>query len=350
MSNADAAPSPGPDDQPAAGGGAAGNADPVPPRDRVESHDSAEAHEPAAGVDAGQGHTAERDGATRSVLTEDHTGYDPDGGLHWDAGSGWDADAAWQADSRWDGAAGEVDSAAPDYPEEGGYPEETDFEWVEPHQAGTEQPPIEMGLFGGDGEPESRPRRHIGRYVALAGAALVIGAGVVTGPSLWRVYSARHTSLTLPATVAGLSRDTAGDSQDTADYLRDAVSSSTSLSHPLGAVYDVDGNTAQSVLVFGGTGAIFRPDHTLGTVLDLLDDSSDAIKDLHTVPAGPLGGTMKCGISVGSGNGAEDPLDPDMPICGWADHGSSVAGIFPGRTVAQAADLMLQFRAAIEKR
>jgi hypothetical protein len=210
------------------------------------------------------------------------------------------------------------------------------------------------GWIGGDGTGESGDgpapgrgaRRHIGRYVAAVAIVAVVVTGAPTGPTLWQVFRARHTTLNLPAEVAGLARDTGSDSQDTADYLRDAVDTGTSLSDPLAAVYDAGGDKTHSVLLFGGTGTIFRPGHTLTTVLAFLDDSADAVSGLHDVPAGPLGGVMKCGISVGS----DDPADADMPICGWADHGSVVAALFPGRTAAQAEELMRQFRAAIEHR
>jgi hypothetical protein len=229
-----------------------------------------------------------------------------------------------------------VDAGPDSEPDDGG------FTWVDPE--GTRTGPPAEGLVLLSDEP-ARARRHVGRYVALAAAALVAGAAIVTGPTLWRVYSARHTTLTLPSQVAGLSRDSAGDSQQTAEYLRDAVGTGTSLGHPFGAVYDLGGDTAHSVLVFGGTGSIFRPARTLTGVLALLGDSSDAIRDLHEVAPGALGGMMKCGISPGSG----DIQDQDMPICGWADHGSAAAALFPGRTEDQAADLMRQFRTAMEK-
>ncbi len=201
-------------------------------------------------------------------------------------------------------------------------------------------------LLDGDVPAARPPRRHLGRYLVAIAVALVLGAAIVIGPPVWRVYSARHTTLTLPAEIGNLTRDTGADSQDTADYLRDAVGSDTSLSHPIAAVYDANGDKAHSVLLFGGTGSIFRTGPALTTVFGLLDDSSDAITGLHSVPPGPRGGMMKCGTSVGSDN--VGGTDPDMPICGWADHGSVVAALFPGRSVDQAADLMRQFRTAIE--
>jgi len=220
-----------------------------------------------------------------------------------------------------------------------------DLDGPDPEAAG-------IGLVDGDFDDpppaRRRSRRHIGRYALVAAGLVVLVAAVLTGPTLWHVYAARNTTLELPEQVVGLSRDTSEGSQETADYLRDAIGTSTSLSDPVGAVYDLDGDKTHSVLIFGGTGAVYRPAHTLSSVFGLLDDSADGISGLHDVPPGPLGGVLKCGISVGTDDGSG--ADPDIPICGWADHGSVVAALFPGRTADEAADMMHQIRDAIENR
>ncbi|HWB38019.1 MAG TPA: hypothetical protein VHA75_18535, partial [Rugosimonospora sp.] len=188
-----------------------------------------------------------------------------------------------------------LDSEPPDHEPFGSAGAGSEFFGPEPFGRPFEVEPIDGDPFDGepydddllDGEPlehrpAARPRRHVGRYVLAAALALVVGAGIVVGPTMWRVYSARHTRLTLPDTVAGLSRDTSPDSEDTATYLRDAVGSSTSLSNPLAAVYDAGGDKTHSVLLFGGTGAIFRPESTLSTVFGLVNDSGDAIQGLRS--------------------------------------------------------------------
>ena len=238
-----------------------------------------------------------------------------------------------------------VDAASPPEPDHGQLPIVLGAVDLDPAEPLFTQLNDELPLPDEQAPPGRR--RHIVRYAALVAAAGVVATAVVVGPTLWHVYGARHTTLTLPPDIAGLSRDTGSGSQDTADYLRDAVHTGTSLARPLGAVYDVAGDQTHSVLLFGGSGAVYRPEHTLGTVLGLLDDSSGGITGLHTVAAGPLGGTMKCGTSMGA---SDDPTDADIPICGWADYGSVAAALFPGRTADQAAELMRQFRAAIEHR
>ena len=49
-------------------------------------------------------------------------------------------------------------------------------------------------------------------------------------------------------------------------------------------------------------------------------------------PPGDLGGVMKCGTTSGDGG--------DIAVCGWADHGSVVMAMFPGRSVDDAGGLL----------
>ena len=74
----------------------------------------------------------------------------------------------------------------------------------------------------------------------------------------------------------------------------------------------------------------------------VVSDAQGAVTGLHQVPAGPLGGTMKCGTTKADG--------ADMPVCGWADHGSLALAIFPGRSVDDSAKLFVDIRSAAQAR
>jgi hypothetical protein len=108
------------------------------------------------------------------------------------------------------------------------------------------------------------------------------------------------------------------------------------------AVYDDPAATDHSVLFFGGTASIVNPEQSLDKTLSLVNDQGDAIDGLHAVDAGALGGVFKCGTTTGDAG--------TMAVCGWADNGSLGAALFPGRTVDQAANLMLTMRTGIEHR
>jgi hypothetical protein len=190
--------------------------------------------------------------------------------------------------------------------------------------------------------PDPVGRRRRLRWYLLGGAAtVVLVLGVVLGPTAWVLLTHRDANLTTPDRLAGLTLDHSADGQATADYLRSAVAASVSLDTTIGAVYDDPDDRQRSVMFFGGTGMLLAPDKDLSDVFKLLDDQGGGMNDVHSVPAGKLGGEMKCGISTGDGG--------DMTVCGWADHGSLALALFPGRTPADAAALMLQMRDGIQR-
>ena len=71
-------------------------------------------------------------------------------------------------------------------------------------------------------------------------------------------------------------------------------------------------------------------------------DETGRVAGLHEVPAGKLGGVMKCGTTSGDGG--------DFAICGWADHGSAAMAMFPSRSVDDAAGLFRQIREGVQTR
>ena len=52
---------------------------------------------------------------------------------------------------------------------------------------------------------------------------------------------------------------------------------------------------------------------------------------------------MKCGATPGDGAA-------DIPVCGWADHGSVAIGLFPGRVADDAGSLLRDMRDAMQTR
>jgi hypothetical protein len=169
--------------------------------------------------------------------------------------------------------------------------------------------------------------------VALTGAAVV-------GMTGWQIATQKDATLVAPPQVAGLRLDQSENGKSTADYLQTALSAEVDLDHAVGAAYlDVGG---RNVLFFGGTALIWSPENDLDSAFNLISDDQGAVTDLHDVPAGRLGGTMRCGKT------ATD--DGDMTVCGWADHGSLALGMFPKRTEADSAELLRQIRAGAQTR
>ncbi|GGL19709.1 hypothetical protein GCM10012284_62880 [Mangrovihabitans endophyticus] len=210
--------------------------------------------------------------------------------------------------------------------------------------------PIEVGTepFSIDGEhaddrDESTPRSTRTRAIVVSCllAAAVAGAATL-GVTVWRVTGEKNTTLSAPDSVAGLRKNDTQQGRDTADYLRTALAAEVDLDSVVAAVYTDPAQADSSVLFFGGTALIWTPESDLDTAFSLVSDEQGAVNNVHTVAAGPLHGTMKCGVTASDGS--------TMPVCGWADHGSLALAMFPNRSVDDAAELLREIRSAAQTR
>ncbi|MEH1102858.1 hypothetical protein [Micromonospora sp. CPCC 205561] len=198
-----------------------------------------------------------------------------------------------------------------------------------------------------DPDPDHAPRRRgtwsrRGR-MAWAAAALVGLAGVaVLGGAGWRVAQQKDADLATPDRVAGLVRDDSERARSTSDYLRSGFAADIELESSFGTVYRDPADDKRSVLVFGGTTLLWQPERDLDSLFGLLTDETGRVTGLREVPAGRLGGVMKCGTTSGDGG--------DFAVCGWADHGSVVMAMFPGRAVGEAGGLFRAMRQEMQTR
>ncbi|MGS2617526.1 hypothetical protein ACVCAH_23835 [Micromonospora sp. LZ34] len=186
--------------------------------------------------------------------------------------------------------------------------------------------------------PRSRRRRVLLAALLVAGLA---GAGAL-GTAGWRVAQQKDTDLASPDRVAGLTRDDSERARSTADYLRSGFAADIELDRSFGTVYRDPADERRSVLIFGGTTLLWQPERDLDSLFGLMADETGRVTGLREVPAGRLGGVMKCGSTSGEGG--------DFAICGWADHGSVVMAMFPGRPVDEAGELLRKIREGVQTR
>jgi hypothetical protein len=196
-------------------------------------------------------------------------------------------------------------------------------------------------------ETRSRPDGRRGlprpRNLVLIGAAVaVLVLGAVSAPIAWEMWNEKEVHIATPPSVAGLVLDDSQGAHDTIDYLRTAVETGVSLKTSTGAVYADESGESRSVLFVGGTGAVGSPDEVLTKTFGLITDNAGGVESVHEVPAGPLGGTMRCGTTRTDGG--------SMAVCGWADHGSLGIAMFPNRPVEQSAELLRTMRKALQDR
>ena len=203
----------------------------------------------------------------------------------------------------------------------------------EPAQIDLDVPPVEYA-----DEPARGGRT---RAILLIALLVAVTAGVlVAAVTGWGIWAEKDSTLVAPAEVAGLRLDDSEDGRANADYLRTALAADVDLDQTVGAVYA--DSARRPVLFFGGTALIWSPDRDLDAALELISDGQGAVTGVHDVPPGRLGGTMRCGTTKTD--------DGDMPVCGWADHGSLALAMFPGRSESEAATLMREIRATAQTR
>lgn len=203
--------------------------------------------------------------------------------------------------------------------------------------------PIELSRRDPASDP-GRPAPASRRRRTVLGVALAVGLAGATALGLagWRVAQEKDTRLATPDRVAGLTRDDSERARSTADYLRSGFAADIELDRSFGTVYRDPADESRAVLLFGGTTLLWQPERDLDSLFGLMADETGRVAGLREVPAGRLGGVMKCGTTSGEGG--------DFAICGWADHGSVAMAMFPSRSVDEAAGLFRTIREGVQTR
>jgi hypothetical protein len=209
------------------------------------------------------------------------------------------------------------------------------------------EPQLDFGETAQPGEPPEpgtpAPRRRTLLLAAAAvAAAAALGVAAIYGPTAWQIMREKDVTLSTPDQAAGLTLDNSDQARGTADYLRTALAADLGLDNPIGAVYADGAASSRSVIIVGGTAVLRSPAKDLDRAFQLLADSTSRVEGVHDVPAGNLGGVVRCGATSG-GEGS-------MTVCGWADHGSLAIAMFPGRPVDDSAGLFITLRSAIQHR
>jgi hypothetical protein len=188
-----------------------------------------------------------------------------------------------------------------------------------------------------------RQAKWIRRSILGGLGVVVVVLGVFVGPTTLAVIEERNPTLKTPDELVGFVRADGDGAKDTAEYIRDAVASSAGLTKSLGAVYKDPTSTDKSLMFVGGTATFWRPGDSLTEAFGIITDDSGGVKGVHDVPAGDLGGVMRCGTTPTDNN-------EELPVCGWADHGSIGVALFLGHTLSDAEAMIKQIRPAVEHR
>jgi hypothetical protein len=208
----------------------------------------------------------------------------------------------------------------------------------------TDQEPIEQPeAEPADDARRARQAKWIRRSVLGGLGVVIVVLGVLVGPTTLAVIEERNPALKTPDELVGLTRDDGDSAKETADYIRDAVASSAGLTKSVGAVYKDPKSTDKSVMFVGGTATFWRPGDALSGAFGIITDDSGGVKGIHDIPAGALGGVMRCGTTPTDDN-------QQMPVCGWADHGSIGVALFLGSSLADAEAAIKEIRPKVQSR
>ncbi|MFF5234244.1 hypothetical protein [Dactylosporangium sp. NPDC000521] len=198
-------------------------------------------------------------------------------------------------------------------------------------------------------EPDDEPRSSVNvKKVAivcgaLAGVAL-LGSAVVYGPTVWRVTQQSDTKVSAPPQVGSYTLFSTDEAAQASEYVRDAIVTEVSLDDSLGAIYREPSGPSETrtVILVAGTGRIWKPERSLEGAFKAVAGADTAIRGVHDVDAGDLGGVARCGEI--------DDKDGVIAVCGWADNGSLGVVVLPGSKVADAEKALSELRPGVEKR
>jgi hypothetical protein len=239
----------------------------------------------------------------------------------WPAPDGWPQTAAWPQASAWP-------QTAP--PRQRGGQSRRAHPRAEPARRPQPPPP-----------PPPRPRRRRRVWPWVFFFFVVLPLACCGGLIAWaQPYVDQYpASIAAETEVPGLSRITDTARRRAVDQILGQVESEQ-LDETSTALLYTD-QRQRAVTVLATTRFVADPAGDLaGTFARLAEPLK--LTGARDVPAGPLGGHQRCAAGSFSGRNAA--------VCGWADHGSLVVGVFPGRSVDDGAQLLQTIRATVLKR
>jgi hypothetical protein len=203
--------------------------------------------------------------------------------------------------------------------------------------------PPPPGTFPPPGLGQPPKKGGTGRILGIVGGSLVAvlvlcaGAGYLFGGR--DILRERNATVSTPDNVAGLEKINSPQSQAAVDNLSSELKKEVALDKAVAAFYQDPKDPRKVVMLLGGTKLILRPEKELEGAFNGFDDEGGNLQDVTNVDAGELGGTARCGVAEIEGT--------PVSLCGWADHGSLVLGIFLQRPATESATLLRQIRSEV---
>jgi hypothetical protein len=230
-------------------------------------------------------------------------------------------------------------------PGEAGYPGQAAPQWGQGQPADPQWgQPGEAGWSAGAGAPPPAPRkRRRGLKITLAVLAvlalLCVGGGLILGLPILKEWPA---TLRTPDSLAGQPRLSTPELDKSAETISSDLKKQTHAQDTVAAFYGTKDNPEHVFAVVGVTTLILDPKKDLADAFNGASEGEMKFPEIKDVDAGPLGGIMRCGSSAIS--------NVPLTMCGWADHGSLVLGLFFRANVEEASAKLRDVRRTILKR
>jgi hypothetical protein len=183
-----------------------------------------------------------------------------------------------------------------------------------------------------------KPSRRLGlRLVVGALLLAILTLAVVLVPRIWQAWQEGRHRPGVPPRVDGLVLDESPAAQDTVEQLHDALKTGVPLRSSVGAAY-TDAARPGLVIFIWGTGAFAAPEASLDAAFAISAGDAVEMGETEPLPDAP-GGITKCGVTPAEG--------ATTCVCGWAERTRLGIGLFPGRDMAESAQLLHDLRRAI---
>ncbi|MFJ4678293.1 MULTISPECIES: hypothetical protein [unclassified Kitasatospora] len=168
--------------------------------------------------------------------------------------------------------------------------------------------------------PPKKSRKGLWVTLSIVSAVILAGAGVVGYLAYDTVSKSGKYKVVMPPTFQGMSSEAGADTaQQMAEQMKqDSASDPDSLQpdETVAAVYGSE-DGSRVLIAAGGYGKVTRPSYQVDQQFKDMEKEGDTVTQKKSVDAGPLGGSMSCGL-VTSGD------TPDLAVCVWADYSAVV--------------------------
>lgn len=166
--------------------------------------------------------------------------------------------------------------------------------------------------------------------------------GIIASASAKANPPAAKITVVAPATLAGRKPVTDAELKTLAETMKSGFEAAVPAASNAVAGFYGDPADKDLVMIFAASARMGNPEKELDDAFKGMATSGLTATGITEVPAGPLGGTAKCGSATAEG--------VPMAICAWADSGSLGMVVWYFKTVSEVKAELITVRGQIEQK